>query len=159
MEGLVISHRESMVEGRESEKASSDCCVGIGPCVMEDRGPAFRFERLEVWQRAIEFAELVYLASRQLPDSERFGITSQMRRAAVSVGANIAEGSGRPSRRDFSHFLDQAYGSCMEVVSLGTLAARLSYLPHDDLTRLRGVGASVAAMLCALKNSLREPAV
>jgi four helix bundle protein len=66
----------------------------------------FRFEKLDVWLRAIEFADLVYLLTRQFPIDERFGLTSQMRRASVSVSSNIAEGSGRISDRDFSfHWL------------------------------------------------------
>jgi four helix bundle protein len=118
------------------------------------RPPSFRFEKLEVWQRSVELAEVVYRHSGRFPSEERYGLTSQIRRAAVSVGANIAEGSGRPSHRDFAHFLDQAYGSCMEVVSLAEVAFRLSYLGGADRAEVRSVAASVAAMTSALRRSL-----
>jgi four helix bundle protein len=77
----------------------------------------FRFEKLEVWQNAIEFAGRVYDFTRPFPADERFGLTSQMRRAAVSISSNIAEGSSRNSDVDFRRFLEIAYGSLMEVVS------------------------------------------
>ena len=76
----------------------------------------FRFEKLEVWQNAVAFANRVYEVTRGFPDNERFGLTSRMRRAAASVSSNIAEGSGRSSDKDFSHFVQIAYGSLMEVL-------------------------------------------
>ena len=87
----------------------------------------FGFEKLEVWQRAIEFADDVYTCTRGFPDSERFGLTSQMRRAVVSISSNIAEGSGRGSKRDFGRFVEIAYGSVMEVVSQAQIARRHSF--------------------------------
>ena len=64
----------------------------------------FNFEKLEVWQKAIDFAELVYTATQTFPADERFGLTNQMRRAAVSIASNIAEGSSRMSKTDFARF-------------------------------------------------------
>jgi hypothetical protein len=61
----------------------------------------FNFEKLEVWQDAIDFADLVYSITRMFPDGERFGLTNQMRRAAVSISSNVAEGSSRSSRAGF----------------------------------------------------------
>jgi hypothetical protein len=66
----------------------------------------FGFEKLEVWQRSIEFADAVYSATRSFPADERFGLTNQMRRAAVSISSNIAEGSARISRKDFARFIE-----------------------------------------------------
>ena len=70
----------------------------------------FNFEKLEVWQEAIDFADFAYSITRAFPDNERFGLTNQMRRAAVSISSNIAEGSSRSSRPDFARtwnkFLD-----------------------------------------------------
>jgi 23S rRNA-intervening sequence protein len=74
----------------------------------------FRFERLVVWHKAIEFADHVYSATKGFPVDERFGLTSQLRRAAVSISSNIAAGSGRPSDKEFARFLEIAYGSVME---------------------------------------------
>src|ERR1043166_6277322 len=77
----------------------------------------FNFEKLDVWQEAINFADLVYELTGAFPSDERFGITNQMRRAAVSISSNIAEGSSRVSRTDFARFVEIATGSLFEVVS------------------------------------------
>src|ERR1035437_10854283 len=66
----------------------------------------FNFEKLEVWQEAINFADTVYTLTRTFPDGERFGLTNQMRRAAVSISSNLAEGSSRSSRPDFARFVE-----------------------------------------------------
>ncbi len=84
----------------------------------------FRFEKLDVWQKAVEFADGVYGITGRFPGEERFGLTSQMRRAAVSISSNVAEGTGRSSDRDFAHFVEIAYGSLMEVVSQLKVAFR-----------------------------------
>ena len=80
----------------------------------------FNFEKLEVWQKAIQFADVVYRLTKAFPDDERFGLTSQMRRAAVSISSNIAEGTSRHSRDDYARFLEIAAGSvirgCLAVV-------------------------------------------
>ncbi|HMO66614.1 MAG TPA: four helix bundle protein, partial [Verrucomicrobiota bacterium] len=110
--------------------------------------------RLEVWHSAVELARLVYQVTLTLPPEEKYGLTAQLRRAAVSVSANIAEGSGRPSPRDFAHFLDQAYGSDMEVVSLVEVAARLGWIRDDVLAQVRSLAAKVAAMLSGLRKSV-----
>src|SRR5215207_3430172 len=78
----------------------------------------FRFEKLTVWQSSRRLAGEIYSVTKAFPKDELFGLTSQIRRAAVSVTANIAEGSGRNSDVDFAHFLELAYGSAMEVASL-----------------------------------------
>ncbi|MDA1049358.1 MAG: four helix bundle protein [Planctomycetota bacterium] len=117
----------------------------------------FRFEKLEVWQRAITFADRVYELTQTFPGDERFGLTSQMRRASVSVSSNIAEGSGRSSDKDFAHFVEIAYGSLMEVVSQTQIAVRRSFLPteaHDELYRH---AEELARMLSGLRNSLLRP--
>jgi four helix bundle protein len=85
--------------------------------------PQFRFEKLKVWQQARALNRATYQLTRSFPRDEMFALTSQIRRASVSVSANIAEGSGRNSDRDFAHFLEQSYGSLMEVASLFYLAA------------------------------------
>ncbi|MFH1920597.1 MAG: four helix bundle protein [Planctomycetota bacterium] len=77
----------------------------------------FRFEKLEVWRKAVDFADVVYAVTRTFPNDERFGLTGQMRRAAVSISSNLAEGSGRSSNKDFVQSVEIAYGSLMEVVS------------------------------------------
>jgi four helix bundle protein len=78
----------------------------------------FRFEKLQVWQEARRLNRTIYRLTRNFPRAELFAMTSQIRRAWVSISSNIAEGSGRNSDRDFGHFLEQAYGSLMEVASI-----------------------------------------
>lgn len=114
----------------------------------------FRFQKLDVWRKATGLASLVYDVTKRFPDSERFGLVSQMRRSSVSVAANIAEGSGRRSRRDFVRFLDVAYGSLMETVSHATIAADQRFLQPDDLKRIITGADEVARMLSGLSSSL-----
>ena len=101
----------------------------------------FNFEKLDTWQRAIDFADLVYTLTRAFPQEERFGLTNQMRRAAVSVSSNIAEGSARVSRADFARFIEIASGSLFEVVSQSTIGLRQGFLSSEaappDLRRCR----------------------
>src|SRR2546425_10420169 len=95
----------------------------------------FNFEKLDVWNEAIDFADLVYSITRAFPDDERFGLTSQMRRAAVSVSSNIAEGSARMSRADFAHFIEIATGSLFEAVSQSEISTRQGFLSKSDYDR------------------------
>src|SRR5438045_8321901 len=85
----------------------------------------FNFEKLDVWQEVIQFADLVYELIGDFPGEERFGLTNQMRRAAVSISSNLAEGSSRASRTDFARFVEIATGSLFEVVSQTTIALRV----------------------------------
>src|SRR6266481_668642 len=84
----------------------------------------FKFEKLDVSQKAIDFADLVYSKTKSFPVDERFGLTNQIRRAAVSISSNIAEGSARISDADFARFVEIATGSLFEVVSEATVAKR-----------------------------------
>lgn len=114
----------------------------------------FRFEKLDVWQKGIDFADRVYRVTRAFPNDERFGLTSQMRRAAVSISSNIAEGSGRSSDRDFAHFVEIAYGSLMEVVSQARVALRQEFLKQAEQDALSAKAEEVARMLSGLRASL-----
>ena len=114
----------------------------------------FRFEKLDVWQKAVDFADRVYVVTRDFPAEERFGLTSQMRRASVSISSNLAEGSGRSSNKDFSHFVEIAYGSLMEVVSQTQVAFRQSFLNDDDRGVLYIAAEELARMLSGLRASL-----
>jgi len=114
----------------------------------------FRFEKLDVWQKAVDFADRVYAATRGFPDDERFGLTSQMRRASVSVSSNIAEGSGRSSDKNLAHFVEIAYGSLMEVVSQTQVGFRQGFLKQDERDELYIRAEEVARMLSGLKASL-----
>lgn len=117
----------------------------------------FRFEKLDVWQLAIEFSDEIYRVTATFPTDERFGLTNQLRRASVSIAANIAEGAGRQSNKDNQRFIDIAYGSLMEVVSHLTIARRQEFLDADSWEELRGNADRLARMLSGLSAYLRDP--
>ena len=94
----------------------------------------FNFEKLDVWHKAIEFADLVYSTTRHSPADERFGLTNQMRRAAVSIPSNIAEGHARQSRLDYLKFLRTARGSLAELMTQAEIAWELKLMPVDRVT-------------------------
>ena len=114
----------------------------------------FNFEKLDVWRKAIEFADLVYSATKAFPDDERFGLTSQMRRAAVSVSSNIAEGASRFSRDDYARFLEIATGSLFEVVSQSFIATKQGFMSDQDRLRLYAAAEERSRMLSGLRRSL-----
>ena len=116
----------------------------------------FRFEKFDVWQKAITFADAIYTCTRNFPDEERFGLTSQMRRAAISVSSNFAEGSSRSSDKDFARFVEIAYGSLMEVVSQMHLAKRQSFLSLAAFKDLYRDSEELARMLSGLMSKLRK---
>ena len=116
----------------------------------------FNFEKLEAWQRAIEFADLVYKATRSFPDDERFGLTNQMRRAAVSISSNIAEGTSRSSRTDYARFVEIATGSLFEVVSQSVISKRQGFLSEADYLRLYAAAEEQSRMLSGLRRALLE---
>lgn len=113
----------------------------------------FRFEKLDVWQLAIDFSDQIYRATREFPSEERFGLTNQLRRAAVSIAANIAEGSGRWSDRDFVRFIEIAYGSLMETVSHLRIAERQQFLTAAVSQTLVDVADRLARMLSGLRKA------
>lgn len=116
----------------------------------------FNFEKLEVWQVAVEYAEAVYRATRGFPPDERFGLTSQLRRASVSISSNVAEGCGRGSNKDFVRFVQIAYGSLMETISQLSIAKKQGFLREPDHSELYRLGERVARMLSRLRASLSK---
>jgi len=116
----------------------------------------FNFEKLDVWQEAIPFADLVYELTAGFPDEERFGLTNQMRRAAVSISSNIAEGSSRVSRTDFARFVEIATGSLFEVVSQTTIALRRKMIGQNKYNDIYAAAEKQSKMLSGLRRSLSE---
>ena len=114
------------------------------------------FKNLKVWQKAHALALEVYAETARFPQHELFGLTSQLRRAAVSVIANIAEGSSRRGNREFGHFLSMAAGSLSEIECLLLLSGDLSYLSKQTLARLIGSTAEVRKMLVGLGSRLNR---
>jgi four helix bundle protein len=114
------------------------------------------FERLQVWQRAHELALVSYRLTAALPDAERFGLTDQIRRAAVAIPANIAEGHGRAADTEFRPFISVALGSLSELQALMLLARDLRYVAQEDLTEFWELTAEVGKMLSSLLASLKS---
>ncbi len=117
----------------------------------------FRFEQLEVWQEARKINQAIYPLIRKFPREELFAMTSQIRRASISVSSNIAEGSGRNSDKDFAHFLEQSYGSLMEVASVFYLALDEGYVTENDLDPLFDEIEKLAKRTASLNRSLFVP--
>ena len=97
----------------------------------------FYFERLDVWQNARVFVKEVYLITRRFPDEEKFGIINQIRRASLSICANIAEGTSRSTEKDKARFINQAFSSAIEVVNFLILSNDLEFLKDDQYLKLR----------------------
>jgi four helix bundle protein len=118
------------------------------------------YRDLKAWQYAIELVTQIYVSTSGFPNSELYGLTSQLRRASVSVASNIAEGKGRASDKELVHFLHQARGSLFEVETQLTIAYRLQYLTSkqaDDLTAQAGQLARILnGLITALKESNKK---
>jgi len=114
-----------------------------------------RFRGLRVWTESIDLAREVYRLTSQYPPDERFGLTGQLRRAAVSVASNIAEGSARSSRKDFRHFVEIAIGSLAEMETQLEIARGL-HSDIEDQTRIENRMQRVRMMLYRLHESLNR---
>lgn len=114
----------------------------------------FNFEKLIAWQRAIDLADLIYSKTKSFPDSERFGLTSQMRRASVSVSSNVAEGSSRTSKIDFARFVEIAGGSNFELVSQAVIAKRQGFLTEANFAAIDTACEEESRILSGLRSSL-----
>jgi four helix bundle protein len=115
----------------------------------------YPFEKLRVWQAARQLAKEIYLVTSKFPQREIYGLISQCNRAAVSVAANVAEGSSRQSRRDQAHFSGIAYASLMELACLLVLYSDLGILTVDSEANLRGSIEQLSLQLNALHRSQR----
>lgn len=109
------------------------------------------------WQKAMDFAVAVYRVTADFPKEEMYGLAHQLRKAAVSVPSNIAEGQGRRSTRDFLHFLSIAYGSLNESETQLLLAERLEFVAAPKATTLLTLSSEVGRLINGLVNSLAEP--
>lgn len=125
---------------------------------MSEAGkPGFR--NLVAWQKAMALVASVYQTTGSWPREEQFGLTAQVRRAAVSIPSNIAEGHGRTGSREFLHHLSVAYGSLGEVETQLLIAEQLSYMDSQTLTNLMDDIGDVRRLLRGLLRSLRDQAV
>jgi four helix bundle protein len=113
-------------------------------------------EKLDVWKKSIDFVVAIYKATEDFPKDEKFGLTSQLRRAAVSIPANIAEGAGRRSDREFAYFLSNSQGSASEVDTELLIAYRLDYLLIDKFSELRSSLDEIGRMLTGLSQHVQQ---
>jgi four helix bundle protein len=114
----------------------------------------YSFEKLRVWQRAREFVKRIYLLTIKFPKNEKFGIVSQLQRAAVSVSSNIAEGSSRTSGKDQGYFLQMAYSSLMECLSQLILAYDLEFINESELIETREKIEEISNLLNAYRKAI-----
>ena len=113
----------------------------------------FNFEKLDVYKKSNDFVSEIYLLTKNYPKEEMFGLTSQLRRAAVSISLNIAEGSAR-TKKDFSRFVDMARGSILECVTILQISLKQNYINETKFNDFKNKLIEISKMLSGLKLSL-----
>jgi four helix bundle protein len=113
-------------------------------------------EKLDVWKKGIDFVVDIYKVTDGFPKDERFGLTSQLRRAAVSIPANIAEGAARNTPKEFVHFLSIAQGSASEVETELLISMRLGFLTNEQYNSIKAHLDDIGRMLIGLSSHLRN---
>ncbi len=114
-----------------------------------------RFKELEIWKRSRLFCSGIYQITSKFPDSEKFGLTNQLRRASVSVPSNIAEGSSRKSNKDFARFLEITLGSCYEIETQLIIAFDLNFISELELTQASKELDEIIKMISKFKSTLK----
>ena len=115
-----------------------------------------RFKDLNVWKVAMDLAVKVYNITRDFPDTEKYGLISQLQRAAISIPSNIAEGSGRGTKKDFAHFLDQARGSLFELITQLELSRSIGYGNSEKIKELEVEYETLAKRINSLIRSMKS---
>jgi four helix bundle protein len=113
------------------------------------------YRDLIAWQKAMDLVELAYVLTKKFPKEEIYGLVAQLRRAAVSVPSNIAEGQGRGSAKEFSYFLAIAHGSLRELETQMLIAQRLTYIDGQQADRFLNLSSEVGRLIIGLKKSLK----
>lgn len=116
----------------------------------------FTYESLDIWKLAVEYAKTIYRVTDKFPKSEIYGLTNQLRRAAVSISANIAEGSGASSVNDRLHYLDIAVKSALETTSEIQIALELAYLNEATRSQLYEEAEKIIRKIRSYKSFLRN---
>ncbi len=114
------------------------------------------YRELNVWNKSVELATDVYSISKLFPVDEKFGLTSQVQRCAVSIASNIAEGAGRGTNSQFSYFLSVAYGSCYELSTQLTIANNLDYIDDESLFLIDSKITEIQKMIYRLRESFES---
>jgi len=113
-----------------------------------------KFKELQIWKRSRSFCSEIYNVTSKFPDSEKFGLTNQLRRASVSIPSNIAEGSSRNSNKDFLRFLQIAIGSAYEIETQLLIASDLNFLTTIELTTILSELDEIIKMISKFKSTL-----
>ena len=116
----------------------------------------FYFEKLEVWQNARQFVKAIYKVTEAFPQEEQFGLTNQIRRASLSITANISEGFSRQSKKEKARFISIAYSSSWEIINFLILSNDLSFLKEDEYSKLRSDIEYISNQLNALYKQLTK---
>ncbi len=114
------------------------------------------FKKLSIWAKSMDFVTDIYRTTNTFPSSERFGLVSQLQRAAVSVPANIAEGSAKSSNKDFARFLEIAIGSTFEVETELVVSFNLNYINAEQLNQLVDKLSELQKMIIGFKEKLKQ---
>jgi len=112
------------------------------------------FRKLDIWIKSMSLVTEIYKLTNTFPSHERFGLVSQMQRAAVSIPTNIAEGSAKSSNKDFARFLEMSIGSSYELETELTIASKLNYIEHDVFVLLQNKIVEIQKMIIGFKNKL-----
>lgn len=116
----------------------------------------FDFENLEIWNKSVDFSRDVYMLTKSFPDEERYGLKSQLRRAALSISLNISEGAGRYSNADYLRFLRIARGSLYEVVTILKICSEISLVSLSDYSALYDKADAIGKMINAFSRYIAQ---
>ena len=114
------------------------------------------YKDLKIWKRSVELASLIYQLTSKFPSEEKFGIISQLRRASILISSNIAEGSARSSEKDFSRFIDIAYGSLCEVETQLIIAHDLKFISNQEHERIHLEVNELQKMIYTFSRTLKK---
>ncbi|MFK8060025.1 MAG: four helix bundle protein [Polaribacter sp.] len=114
-----------------------------------------RYKDLKFWQLSRTFCKDIYIATKSFPDDEKFGLISQLRRAAVSIPSNIAEGSAKNSNNDFKRFLRISLGSCYEIETQLLISSDLGFIENNELEKLNNTLQQIIKMMSKFSSSLK----
>lgn len=113
----------------------------------------FSFEKLNVWIDSKEFVKSIYFITKEFPDQEKYGLTSQLRRASISIASNLAEGTSRKTNKDKAHYTTLSFSSLMEVLNQIIIAYELNFIKENDYQDIRNEIEKISNKLNALRNA------
>jgi four helix bundle protein len=115
-----------------------------------------KYKELKIWQKSVDLAIHIYEITKSFPKEEMYGLTSQLRRSAISISSNIAEGAGRNSKKDFNNFQGISYGSSCELETQMTIAEKVKLIDQLALTLIQQRIDEIQKMNWSLKKSLTQ---